>query len=453
MIEINKGANTLLASNIKPFEQAKIDSSNGSSNSNGDPFAGTDPANIIDCKSKVSTKDLNVGDIFFGTVSTTVKSPDGKKVRVNPLGLFQVMEKTEDSNGITYTVQNSDGQQYKTSKGGIKLRSYKDEAGKAEELKQKLEELKKQKEEAEKKAKEVMEKQEEFNKNCFDFANLSPEEKLLQTVKTGTTNIWMVGPAGCGKSTMARNLASAMELPYLCISCGIGTSATEFVGYKYPEREATKFSEYYSKPSVILIDEFTALDPAVAQVCNAALANGEIETTTGLVHRHPECIIIATSNTFGNGADRQYVANNQLDASTIDRFVGGIIEVDYSPAYESQFDPEVVDYVKQLRCIIKDHSIRRIASTRMIQAGHKMKENFFKDWKERLIINWSESEKKIVEQNLVDFWTQQKDLDKQINSLIKNKLAPEIVEGETGRPISTGSGILNQIQYLNLGVA
>lgn len=450
MIEINKGANTLVASNIKPFEQAKTDPSNESSNSNGDPLAGADPAKIIDCQSKVSTKDLNVGDIFFGTVSTTVKSPDGKKVRINPLGLFQVMEKTEDSNGITYTVQDPTGKHYKTSKGGIKLRSYKDEAGKAEELKQKLKELEKAKQEAEKKAKEVMEKQEEFDKNCFDFANLSPEEKLLQTVKTGTTNIWMVGPAGCGKSTMARNLASAMELPYLCISCGIGTSATEFVGYKYPEREATKFSEYYSKPSIILIDEFTALDPAVAQVCNAALANGEIETTTGLVHRHPECIIIATSNTFGNGADRQYVANNQLDASTIDRFVGGIIEVDYSPVYESQFDPEVVDYVIQLRQIIKEHSIRRIASTRMIQAGHKMKENFFKDWKERLIINWSESEKKIVEQNVVDFWKQQKDLDKQINSLIKNKLAPKIDEDETGRPVTIGSGILNQIKYINL---
>lgn len=450
MIEINKGANTLVASNIKPFEQAMTDPSNGSSNSNGDPLAGADPAKVIDCQSKVSTKDLNVGDIFFGTISTTVKSPDGKKVRVNPLGLFQVMEKTEDSNGITYTVQDSTGKHYKTSKGGIKLRSYKDEAGKAEELKQKLKELEKAKQEAEKKAKEVMEKQEEFDKNCFDFANLLPEEKLLQTVKTGTTNIWMVGPAGCGKSTIARNLASAMELPYLCISCGIGTSATEFVGYKYPEREATKFSEYYSKPSVILIDEFTALDPAVAQVCNAALANGEIETTTGLVHRHPECIIIATSNTFGNGADRQYVANNQLDASTIDRFVGGIIEVDYSSVYESQFDPEVVNYVIQLRQIIKEHSIRRIASTRMIQAGHKMKENFFKDWKERLIINWSESEKKIVEQNIVDFWKQQKDLDKQINSLIKNKLTPRKIDDYAEEVIEPGPGILSQLQYINL---
>ena len=203
-------------------------------------------------------------------------------------------------------------------------------------------------------------------------------------------NIWMVGPAGCGKSTIARNTAKELDVPYLCISCGIGTSATEFTGYKYPTREATKFAEFYAKKSIILIDEMTALDPSVAQVINAALANGEIETTTGTVLRHPECIIIATSNTFGNGADRQYVANNQLDASTIDRFTGAIIEVDYSVKYESQFDHEVVDYIYLLR--------NCIASTRMIQAAEKMKKVGMLDWKYMLIINWSDTEKNIVKQ-------------------------------------------------------
>lgn len=211
-------------------------------------------------------------------------------------------------------------------------------------------------------------------------------------------NIWMVGPAGCGKSTIARNIAKELDIPYLCISCGIGTSATEFTGYKYPTREATKFAEFYAKKSLILIDEITALDPSVAQVINAALANGEIETTTGTVLRHSECIIVATSNTFGNGADRQYVANNQLDASTIDRFTGAIIEVDYSKKYESQFDQEVRDYIHLLRACIKTNSLRRIASTRMIQAAEKMKKIGMSDWRDLLIINWSDTEKKIVEQ-------------------------------------------------------
>lgn len=395
MIEIEKLQNITTFQGNAPFEEASTTPTNGEDGS-GDPVSPTEKEkpnydDFIDVKSKTSVKDLKVGDTIFATINSSIKDKEGKSIRVNPTGFFLVVavDKNVTKGEYKFTLRSESGTEYKTSKSGIQLRSYSD-------LQSKLEELKKAMEEAEKQEEERKKKEEEFKAKAIDFAKLEPEEKLLKTIESGVTNIWMVGPAGCGKSTIARNVAKQLNLPYLCISCGIGTSATEFVGYKYPERESTKFSEYYNKPSVILIDEFTALDPAVAQVCNAALANGEIETTTGLVHRHPECIIIATSNTFGNGADRQYVANNQLDASTIDRFVGGIIDVNYSDKFESQYDEEVVSYVNSLRCIIKDEQLRRIASTRMIQAGHTMKNNYFADWKDRLIINWSDNEKRIV---------------------------------------------------------
>jgi hypothetical protein len=349
MIEIEKLCNVTTFQGNAPFEEASTTPTNGEDGS-GDP-----------------------------TPPTRKKKPNSRKEKPNCDDFINAKSKTSS---------------------GIQLRNYSDLQSKPEELKKAMKEAEKQEEERKKKEEEKRKAEEEFKAKAIAFAELEPEEKLLKTIESGVTNIWMVGPAGCGKSTIARNVAKQLNLPYLCISCGIGTSATEFVGYKYPERESTKFSEYYNKPSVILIDEFTALDPAVAQVCNAALANGEIETTTGLVHRHPECIIIATSNTFGNGADRQYVANNQLDASTIDRFVGGIIDVNYSDKFESQYDEEVVSYVNSLRRIIKDEQLRRIASTRMIQAGHTMKNNYFADWKDRLIINWSDNEKRIVYDHL-----------------------------------------------------
>lgn len=391
MIEIEKLQNITTFQGNAPFEEASTTPTNGEDGS-GDPVSPTEKEkpnydDFIDAKSKTSVKVLKAGDTIFATINSSIKDKEGKPMRVNPTGFFLVVavDKNVTKGEYKFTLRSESGTEYKTSKSGIQLRSYSDSQSKLEELRKAMEE-----EEEKRKA------EEEFKAKAIDFAKLEPEEKLLKTIESGVTNIWMVGPAGCGKSTIARNVAKQLNLPYLCISCGIGTSATEFVGYKYPERESTKFSEYYNKPSVILIDEFTALDPAVAQVCNAALANGEIETTTGLVHRHPECIIIATSNTFGNGADRQYVANNQLDASTIDRFVGGIIDVNYSDKFESQYDEEVVSYVNTLRRIIKDEQLRRIASTRMIQAGHTMKNNYFADWKDRLIINWSDNEKRIV---------------------------------------------------------
>lgn len=406
MIEIEKLCNVTTFQGNAPFEEASTTPTNGEDGL-GDPTPPTrkekpNRDDFIDVKSKTSIKDLKVGDTIFATINSSIKDKEGKSVRVNPTGFFLIVavDKNVTKGEYKFTLCSESGTKYKTSKSGIQLHSYSDLQSKLEELRKAMEEAEKLEEEKKKKEEEKRKAEEEFKAKAIAFAELEPEEKLLKTIESGVTNIWMVGPAGCGKSTIARNVAKQLNLPYLCISCGIGTSATEFVGYKYPERESTKFSEYYNKPSVILIDEFTALDPAVAQVCNAALANGEIETTTGLVHRHPECIIIATSNTFGNGADRQYVANNQLDASTIDRFVGGIIDVNYSDKFESQYDEEVVSYVNTLRRIIKDEQLRRIASTRMIQAGHTMKNNYFADWKDRLIINWSDNEKRIVYDHL-----------------------------------------------------
>lgn len=362
------------------------------------------PDITIETINKDKTNNSLIKDtIFYGTIKTTVKR-SGKKTRLNNLkDIFQVVEILKFDE--TMIVKNATGEEFKTSRKAINLL-------KGDYLKECLSNRISEIEIEIKEQQEKLFKEKEAQLG-FSFLELQPEEKLRRILESGINNIWMVGPAGCGKSTLARNLAESKSLPYLCISCGVGTSATEFIGYKYPEREATRFSEFYAKPSIILIDEMTALDPAVAQILNAALANGEIETTTGLVRRHKECIIIATSNTFGTGADRQYVANNQLDASTIDRFVGGIVEVTYSEKYESKFDTEVVEYVKSLRMVIKENNFRRVASTRMIIAGQTMKHMWATDWRDLLILNWSDTEKEIAKKKT-------KDLEKAMAYLKKN---------------------------------
>lgn len=343
----------------------------------------------IDDITNKKIQNIKCGDILYTSISTTIKE-NGKKKRINKRkDIYQLKERK----GNTFVFIDYKGIEYKTSHSGIKTPMFSSNKQRETTIQDLLEQYTRDEKQIEKET-----RLKEIKALGFNFTSLEPEEKLERLISSGIKNIWMVGPAGCGKSTISRNVATKKELPYLCISCGIGTSATEFIGYKYPERQATRFSEFYAKPSVILIDEITALDPAVAQILNAALANDEIETTTGLVHRHPECIIIATSNTFGFGCDRQYVANNQLDASTIDRFIGGILEVSYSKKFESQFDEEVVNYVNTLRKFVKEMDIRKVLSTRMIQSGHKLKYNYFMDWRDILITNWSDTEKNQLQQ-------------------------------------------------------
>ena len=333
-----------------------------------------------------SVNDLKEGDIIYA------------KIKLNSRKKTSTFKVTSITNKKIGLHDLKSGNNYKAKKDAITLKELNSDASDNKNQPDNNSDNKSDNENTHKEQQKQPEKQkkEKEKKIEFSFSDLEPEDKLMTTINLGITNIWMVGPAGCGKSTMARNVANNLGLPYLCISCGIGTSSTEFIGYKYPNREATKFADYYSKPSIILLDEFTALDPSVAQVVNAALANGEIETTTGLVKRNPNCIIIATSNTFGSGADRQYVANNQLDASTIDRFVGGIIEITYSEAFESQYDKEVVDYVNEIRACIAVNKLRRVASTRMIQAGHALKQHGITDWRERLLVNWTDNELEIL---------------------------------------------------------
>jgi hypothetical protein len=215
---------------------------------------------------------------------------------------------------------------------------------------------------------------------------------LRAIIGAGLRNIWLYGPAGTGKTTICRQLAEEANLPCTILSCSAGTSPAEITGFKYPEPRASAISRAIAQPGIIVLDEMPMLEPDVAAVCNALLANNELETSTGHVIRNPDCIIIATANTTGTGADRQYIGNNQLDAATLDRFAGAFVKVDYSAEYESQFDPQVVAFCQALRSTVKINGIDRIISTRAIIAADKLKAAGL-DWKAGIIGHWTDDEK------------------------------------------------------------
>jgi hypothetical protein len=68
------------------------------------------------------------------------------------------------------------------------------------------------------------------------------------------------------------------------------------------------------------------------------------------------------------------------------------VHVEYSAEYEARFNSDVVAFVQGLRRVIKSNGLRRIASTRAIIAGDKLKAAGFKDWKTRIVAEWSADE-------------------------------------------------------------
>lgn len=144
---------------------------------------------------------------------------------------------------------------------------------------------------------------------------------LLQTLAVGV-NVLLVGPAGTGKTTAARAAAEALGLTFTCVSVGPQTSKSDLLGFidaggTYRE---SLFVQAYRDGGVFLLDELDAGNPGVLTVLNAALAGDVMATPAGMVRRHARFLAVAGANTYGQGASRQYIGRNQLDAATLDRF-------------------------------------------------------------------------------------------------------------------------------------
>lgn len=146
-------------------------------------------------------------------------------------------------------------------------------------------------------------------------------QNLLTIVNTGQP-VLMVGPAGTGKTHGAERIALALGLSFHSISVGSQTSKSDLQGYMDANHNyvRTQFREAYENGGVFLLDEADAGNSNVLILLNAALSNGYMAFPDGMVKAHPDFRMIATANTYGYGASRQYVGRNQLDAATLDRF-------------------------------------------------------------------------------------------------------------------------------------
>jgi len=192
--------------------------------------------------------------------------------------------------------------------------------------------------------------------------------RILQVV--AFDSVFLAGPAGAGKTTIAEQCAEALETPFYFT--GAVASEYKLTGFVDAQGRTirTAFREAFEHGGLFLFDEIDASDPAALLAFNAALSNGKFDFPDGSVKRHPDFRCIASANTWGAGASREYVGRNQLDAATMDRFAR--IAMDYDPQLENtiagalhQHGQAVAQYVQALRAAARLHSIRHVISPRM----------------------------------------------------------------------------------------
>lgn len=199
--------------------------------------------------------------------------------------------------------------------------------------------------------------------------------ELLSVVKC-RLNALLVGPAGSGKTSGGYNVATHLKLPFYSISVGMQTTKSEFFGYMNADGKyvTTLFRKAFEKGGIFLLDEMDAGNANVITAINQALANNYCAFPDGMVNKHKDFVVIASANTFGTGANREYVGRNQLDAATLDRFV--TIEWGYDETLEETIvkNKEWLHFVRRCRHNANKYNIRTVISPRAAMAGEKLLE-------------------------------------------------------------------------------
>jgi hypothetical protein len=198
---------------------------------------------------------------------------------------------------------------------------------------------------------------------------------LLQVIAARTAagkplNIWIAGPAASGKTSAAMKVAEALERKFY--GNGAVTFAEQLFGFidAHGVYHTTAFRNAYEHGGVYVFDDTDGSDANATTAFNMGLENGVCPFPDRMVERHPDCVIIATANTWGAGATADYVGRNKLDGAFLDRF-GVKLPWDYDVALESAVsgNPEWAQRVIAARARARAAGLKVLITPRASIAG------------------------------------------------------------------------------------
>lgn len=198
---------------------------------------------------------------------------------------------------------------------------------------------------------------------------LDPNFENILHLVAAHENVYLYGPAGSGKNTIAEQIAEALGVDFYYQN----TLVTKFdvSGYKNAqgEFEETPFYKAWKNGGLFFADELDNSTAEAIIALNAALANGyyTFPNSGEKVAKHPDFHCIAAGNTNGQGATEEYCGRYQMDESSRDRFA--FIEIGYNAKVEESIcggHLDILEFVRDLRSVTKSLQIKLICGYRAI---------------------------------------------------------------------------------------
>lgn len=196
-------------------------------------------------------------------------------------------------------------------------------------------------------------------------------QEIMTLVSAGIP-VLLTGEKGSGKTTLAKQVAEAIDLPFFSVSMTRQTTLSHLLGFLSVTGDYIPSQLYRcaTHGGVFSLDEIDAGDANVLLSLNT-IENGYISFPQGVVELHKDFRLLATANP--QDQHQHYTGRSKLDAATLDRF--DIVDIDRDEELEkSLVGFDTYRRINLLREVLKSANSTIVVSMRDSMRYQKRKD-------------------------------------------------------------------------------
>lgn len=218
-------------------------------------------------------------------------------------------------------------------------------------------------------------------------------EKIIMALNSNNRkpkNIWLYGEAGLGKSETVRQVADILGLDFYTMSLSAQTTVFKLTGFldANSNYRPTPLRLAYENGGLICLEECDTVNSGILAEINNILSQDIYSFPDKTVSRHKDFRLVCCANSNGKDNDIKYNKTQQIDASTLDRFIFIKMDLDedlakYLTNNDNWFN-RVMKFREVVRSVCGDEII--VGMRAMIDGADLLESGFSQDEVENMVI-------------------------------------------------------------------